>query len=114
MEMKIDAARWLAAQKASEWRRSQIQGFFYTNGGRDSQEGYHVIRDVWKDPGAQKLWEEWGDADTYDAAHARMMAEIELHQTQIICDYYREGWAEPAEEDTPTPADAGAGEREAE
>lgn len=114
MEVKIDAARWLAAQKACEWRRSQIQGFFYSTEGAEVGEGFHVIRDVSMATGKQRLWDLWSDANGYDKAHAEMMDQIELRKTQVICNYYRDGWAEPAEEATPTRAEAVTGEGGAE
>lgn len=104
MSEKIDARRWVEAEKASGWEQSQIQGFFYSQRGKDNQEGFHIIRDLRKDAGSQKVWEMWGDAETYDECHRAMMAEIELRQVQIICDFYREGWPKSSDEAMPAPA----------
>lgn len=93
--MKIDPKRWIAAEKASEWKRWQIQGFFY---GKDDKEGFHAIRDVSLRHGDQVIWEAWAGPDEYDECHKAMMEEIDLIKVKIICDFYENGWPEVGEE----------------
>jgi hypothetical protein len=86
--MKIDAQRWIEAHGASELERRNIQGFYY---GTD-KEGYHVIRNLLRKPHEQKVWDMFSTAETYTEVHDAMMRQITLIETQIVCEFYENGW----------------------
>lgn len=68
-ELLVAAAEALRSAEAQD---QNIQGFKYGH--------LHLVRDVSKPNGQQKLWEQAQDGDTleaYNATHAAMLAEIE-------------------------------------
>lgn len=71
------------ALNATDWRRGQIQGFCY-----DLEDGRqeHVLRDLTKPYGEQRVWREIARREDYDAAHKRMMLAKEQADAATLAD----------------------------
>lgn len=81
--MRVSGEIVAMALNATEWHRSQIQGFVYeTADGTD----LHVVRDVTKDKDAQVLWTERAPRPEHDAAFARKMLAKERAEADLIAE----------------------------
>lgn len=66
----------IVAYHANGERR--YQGFYYMP--------YHVIRDLSRSGGDQRIWEAWGAGEHYQAAHEAMMARLERLRFEAVLD----------------------------
>ena len=78
---QITAEHVQRAFAATEWHRSQVQGFLYpTKSGLDR----HVVRDLTKSPGTQTVWEVTASRDDYEMADERSWAAIESYRAGLL------------------------------
>lgn len=91
--MDVMAYALVRAMNATEWERSQIQGF----DARDAEVPKLYIRDCLL-PGDQRVWvRPYTHSDgSYTVAHAEMMQEIEVRRYQKALDWLRNEGVSPA------------------
>jgi len=94
--MSIDPRRLLEAFRATEFHRSQVQGFLYPVAGGSGlslsagrKDGVHTVRDCLKPRGEQVIWREADPTgERYDELHAAMMDQILLYQYGLVSGMY--------------------------
>jgi hypothetical protein len=75
----VTAEGIIAALAATEFHRSQIQGFCA------EASGTHYIRDCTKPHDEQRIWSARSNTEgDYDLLHGRMMERIELERWRIV------------------------------
>ena len=79
--MKITGDLLVRATKNTEVHRMQIQGYCRIN--KDCKEE-HVIRDLTKPMGNQKLWGSTHEGGEFAKAHERMIEQIDLIEANLI------------------------------
>jgi hypothetical protein len=82
--MKISGEIVAMALNATEWHRSQIQGFTYTLD--DGARQMHIVRDMHKGNEKPTIWAETADTSEYEAAHRRMLIAQERARAEVLAE----------------------------
>jgi hypothetical protein len=81
--VKISGEIVAMALNATQWHRSEVQGFTYPH--KDGTQS-HVVRDCTKPAGEQLIWQETAPKSDYEAAHARMLLAKERAEADIVAE----------------------------